>query len=109
MAKHDGRRWSEGAGVATAPPPGAMRGQPGPPRHGQAYGLPFGATDRKDAWWLVPLAQAAGLTLLGIYATWAALQGNHYEHGNYLSPFYSPLFKPSWWPLSPSRWAWVLR
>ena len=47
-----------------------------------------------------PLAQAIGLAVFGAYATWAALQGNHYEFGNYLSPFYSPVFKPKWWPLS---------
>ena len=100
MANLDGRRWNPAAGTAAAP---ATRGSgAASDRRGQAYGLPFGATERKDAWWLVPLAQATGLTLLGIYATWAALQGNHYEHGNYLSPFYSPLFKPSWWPLSPA-------
>ena len=44
-----------------------------------------------------------------VYATWAALQGDHYRFGPYLSPFYSPeLFgdplhawfgaKPSWFP-----------
>ena len=43
-----------------------------------------------------------------MYATWAALQGDHYRFGPYLSPFYSPeLFgsaqawfglKPGWWP-----------
>jgi len=98
MAKESGRRWSPAAGAATATSPEASRGD----RRGQAYGQPFGATERKDAWWLVPLAQATGLTLLGIYATWSALQGDHYEFGNYLSPFYSPLFKPSWWPLSPA-------
>jgi hypothetical protein len=43
------------------------------------------------------------------YATWAALQGQHYTYGPYLSPFYSPeLFGntkhswfgpfPAWWP-----------
>ena len=42
-------------------------------------------------------------------ATWAAFQGNHYEFGPYLSPFYSPLLfgasphawfgpQPGWWP-----------
>ena len=33
-------------------------------------------------------------TVLGafvVYATWAAFQGEHYEFGPYLSPFYSPL------------------
>src|SRR5207302_10847461 len=44
-----------------------------------------------------------------VYSTWAALQGEHYYYGPYLSPFYSPeifgssphpLFgpKPAWWP-----------
>ena len=46
-----------------------------------------------------------------VYATWAALQGDHYEYGPYLSPFYSPLLfgegphswfgplaRPGWWP-----------
>ena len=50
-----------------------------------------------------------GLSAFVIYSTWAALQGVHYHHGNYLSPFYSPeLFgdsphavfgaKPAWIP-----------
>ncbi|HEY3216798.1 MAG TPA: succinate dehydrogenase [Candidatus Eisenbacteria bacterium] len=68
----------------------------------------MGATERKDAWWFVPLIQALGLGLLGLYATWAALQGNHFEYLNtgrhYLSPFYSPQLKPAWLPswLSPA-------
>src|SRR5207247_5016042 len=47
---------------------------------------------------------AAGLAILGAYATWAAFQGNHYEYSSYLSPFYSPLFRPAWLPrwLSPA-------
>lgn len=32
-----------------------------------------------------------GLSAFGVYATWAAFQGNHYFYGSYLSPFYSPL------------------
>src|SRR5688500_5229489 len=59
---------------------------------------PFGATERKDAWCAIPLAQALGLAVLIGYATWAALQGEHYEYRNYLSPFYSPLLRPSWLP-----------
>ena len=72
---------------------------------------PFGQTMRRDAWWTQPLVTF--LVLLGFiaYATWAALQGNHYEYGPYLSPFYSPLLfgdsphswfgawhQPAWWP-----------
>jgi hypothetical protein len=62
----------------------------------------FGETERTDNWWAQPLAQAIGLAVLGMYANVAAFVGNHYEYGHYLSPFYSPLIKPSWWPLSPA-------
>jgi hypothetical protein len=68
----------------------------------------FGQTSRKGLWWLTPLVTFLGLGGFVVYATWAALQGNHYRFGPYLSPFYSPdLFgdseswfgpKPSWWP-----------
>jgi hypothetical protein len=69
----------------------------------------FGATSRRDAWWVAPLAVFLGLSAFIIYATWAALQGAHYRFGPYLSPFYSPeLFgdprfawfgaKPGWFP-----------
>ena len=85
------RNWSSAAPAASAGLPASR---------GRAYGERFGRTERTDAWWLAPLAQAIGLAVFGAYATWAALQGNHYEFGNYLSPFYSPVFKPKWWPLS---------
>jgi hypothetical protein len=69
----------------------------------------FGETSRKDAWWATPLVVFLGLGAFVVYATWAALQGEHYAWGPYLSPFYSPeLFgrageawlgpKPGWWP-----------
>jgi hypothetical protein len=69
----------------------------------------FGKTTRRDAWWAQPLAVFLGLSAFIVYATWAALQGDHYEYGPYLSPFYSPLLfgdsshawfgpKPGWWP-----------
>jgi hypothetical protein len=69
----------------------------------------FGETSRKDVWWLQPAAVFAGFSAFIVYSTWAALQGNHYTFGPYLSPFYSPeLFgdshhswfgpKPGWWP-----------
>ncbi|MDP1571765.1 MAG: hypothetical protein Q8L86_17350 [Vicinamibacterales bacterium] len=71
---------------------------------------PFGVTARRDAWWVEPLVVFVVLGSFAVYATWAALQGVHYSHGGYLSPFYSPeLFgdsphaifgpKPGWWPL----------
>jgi hypothetical protein len=62
----------------------------------------FGASMRRDAWWveLVPVIVVLGA--FSIYATWRAFENNYYEWGPYLSPFYSPLIKPSWWPLSPA-------
>src|SRR5882762_3725500 len=89
-------------GTAGAVANGVRRGLGAPPGgdRGRAYGEPFGATERQDAWWLQPGVQALALLVLGAYATWAAFQGRNYEYGNYLSPFYSPLFKPKWWPLS---------
>lgn len=62
----------------------------------------FGATLRRDRWWLPPLSVGLGLGIFGVYATWAALQGKNYQWGPYLSPFYSPLLLFDWWPLSPA-------
>ena len=62
----------------------------------------LGATLRRDAWWVAPALTALVLGGFGIYATWAAAINTHYEWGPYLSPFYSPLFQPAWWPLSPA-------
>jgi hypothetical protein len=59
-------------------------------------------TMRTDAWWVEPLLVVLVLGGFVVYATWAALQNAHYQYQNYLSPFYSPLFTPSWWPLSPA-------
>jgi hypothetical protein len=69
----------------------------------------FGSTTRRDLWWVQPLLTFLGLGTFVVYATWAALQGDHYRFGPYLSPFYSPeLFgdpehawfggKPGWFP-----------
>src|SRR5437879_12483450 len=62
----------------------------------------FGATLRRDAWWIAPALTALVLGSFAVYATWAAWTGTNYEWGPYLSPFYSPLIKTSWWPLSPA-------
>ena len=72
----------------------------------------FGDTMRRDAWWVQPLVTFAVLGAFVVYATWAALQGGHYEYGPYLSPLYSPLLfgagphswfgewaRPAWWPV----------
>src|SRR5262245_61825785 len=69
----------------------------------------FGETARRDLWWSQPLVVFLGLSAFVVYSTWAAFQGNHYQYGPYLSPFYSPLLfgdspyswfgpKPGWWP-----------
>lgn len=69
----------------------------------------FLETMRTDAWWLSPGAIFVLFSCFIVYSTWAAIQGNHYTFGPYLSPFYSPeLFgdspnavfgpKPGWWP-----------
>ena len=48
-------------------------------------------TQRRDTWWLQPLAVLVGLGLFIVYATFRVFEGNHFIHGPYLSPFYSPL------------------
>ena len=48
-------------------------------------------TQRQDTWWLQPVAVFVGLGLFIIYATFRVFEGNHFIHGPYLSPFYSPL------------------
>jgi hypothetical protein len=77
----------------------------------------FATTTRADRWWVAPVLTCLGLSLFGMYATWAAFQGAHYWYGSYLSPFYSPLIFidtaaagaaplqhawlgswPTWWP-----------
>jgi hypothetical protein len=63
---------------------------------------PLFGTARTDKWWVGPLLTALGLGAFVVYSLWAAWQGEHYEWGPYLSPFYSPLFTPEWWPLSPA-------
>ena len=77
----------------------------------------FGQTGRRDLWWVQPLLVFFVLSAFILYSTWAALQGNHYRFGAYLSPFYSPEifgdpahswfgarpgFWPGWLPFSPA-------
>jgi hypothetical protein len=62
----------------------------------------FGATARRDLWWVPPLVQGLGLGALIAYANWAAYQGDDYRVGGYLSPLYSPLITPEWFPYSPA-------
>src|ERR1700690_3532904 len=70
----------------------------------------FGQTQRADNWWVQPLVVFLGLSTFIVYSTWAALQGQHFRFGPYLSPFYSPeLFGPEGWFGSNPTWmpAWV--
>jgi hypothetical protein len=70
----------------------------------------FGQTARRDAWWASPLAVFLGLCAFVIYTTWAALQGDHYRFGPYVSPFYSPELwgSPQAW-FGPGRPGWYPR
>jgi hypothetical protein len=73
-----------------------------------AGGGGLGATERRDAWWLGPLATAAGLGLFVVYATFRAVYNAGYqagrgtgtleEHAYLLSPFFSPLIVVPWLP-----------
>jgi hypothetical protein len=70
----------------------------------------FGQTQRADNWWVQPLLVFLGFSAFIVYSTWAALQGNHFRFGPYLSPFYSPELigskeawfgaRPGWMPAS---------
>lgn len=52
-------------------------------------------------WWIQPLSVAVGFTLFIIYSFWSVAFGTaHHTAGPYLSPFYSPVLKFGWWPLS---------
>lgn len=64
----------------------------------------FGATLRRDAWWLELIPVVLVLGGFAVYATLRAVEGVYYEWGPYLSPFYSPLIDPAhrWWPFSPA-------
>ncbi len=57
----------------------------------------FGATARRDAWWIRPLLVVASLTAFTVYAVVVVALGSDYlytGHGaRYLSPFYSPDLK----------------
>src|SRR5688572_2195501 len=68
----------------------------------------LGATERRDTWWLGPLATAVALGSFGIYATFRAIYNADYhagvgtgtleEHAYLLSPFFSPLIVLPWLP-----------
>lgn len=65
----------------------------------------FGQTMRKDGWWVAPTLTFLGFSAFIVYSTWAALQGEHYTWGPYLSPMYSPLiWEAAGQPLSSHAW-----
>jgi hypothetical protein len=69
-----------------------------------AGGQQWGSTLRRDAWWveIIPIVLVMGG--FSIYATLRAFEGQFFEWGPYLSPFYSPLIDRHhrWWPYSPA-------
>ena len=75
----------------------------------------FGETQRRDTWWVQPLAMGAAFVAFILFATYRGLINNYFEFGHgvigkdgapvlpesayFLSPFYSPLLAlPSWVP-----------
>src|SRR5262249_29016352 len=54
----------------------------------------FGATSRRDWWWLSPLTVVVVLSVFGLYSLYAILVNGNYRYtgggADYLSPFYSP-------------------
>jgi len=62
----------------------------------------LGSTLRRDAWWVEILPIIVLMGGFSVYATLRAFEAKFYEWGPYLSPFYSPLLHPHWWPLSPA-------
>ncbi len=69
-------------------------------------------TQRRDTWWLQPLAVFIGLGLFVLYGLFRVFEGNHFIHGPYLSPLYSPVLfgteevahsvEHSWFGMMPS-------
>jgi hypothetical protein len=63
----------------------------------------FGATQRRDRWWIAPTVQGFLFTFLALYLffsgiVWTPLFGTGYEFEGYLSPLFSPLIRPDWLP-----------
>ncbi len=74
----------------------------------------FGQTQRRDTWWVQPLAMAVAFVVFIIYATFRGIYNGDYEYGHgalsnslhpdsayFLSPFYSPLLA------LPQSMAWI--
>ncbi|MGA2522008.1 MAG: hypothetical protein ABSG81_14470 [Acidimicrobiales bacterium] len=92
---------------------------PVPVQLGGVRGGPDVTTLRRDRWWRNPLATAAFLIVVVVYATWAVFQNAYYyvgaaAHRDLISPLYSPCITGScvagahgtflvlhWWQISP--------
>src|SRR4051812_30678931 len=78
---------------------------------GPAASRGLGATERKDPWWIGPVATGLGFGAFIIYATFRAFYNADYRlgmgtgvlenHSHMISPFYSPLI------LLPAPLAWI--
>jgi hypothetical protein len=93
LASPSQRRWSSGAGYARAPeaiargtgtPPGAFRGR--------GLGEPLGATEREDAWWLVPALQGLMALVAVGYSAWSGMNPQGGEFDGYHSPIHARLW-----------------
>ena len=51
----------------------------------------FGATRRRDPWWITPTATFVGLSAFVVYSTWAVFAHHGAEFGNYVSPIHVPV------------------
>lgn len=62
------------------------------------------AADSAISWWPQVVPVVLGLGAFAVYATLRAFEGNYFQWGPYLSPFYSPLIDVHhrYWPFSPA-------
>jgi hypothetical protein len=74
---------------------------------------PVVRTQRRDRWWIAPLATVLVLGAFVAYGLWVTFSNENYYTRPYLSPFYSPCLAAncahptwkiigSWWTLSPA-------
>jgi hypothetical protein len=62
----------------------------------EAGRAPLPLTSRQDMWWIKPLVTVAVLGTFVLYSTYRAFEGDYFEAGPYLTPFYSPLLLFGW-------------
>lgn len=77
----------------------------------------LGRVQRRDVWWVEPLAIATVLGAFAVYSFFAGIANEHYYVAPYLSPFYSPCITANcehltfgipiigqWWNFAPAIW-----